>query len=76
MTPNGKIWNWLVWTLFVLLIGIFLGQFYRISQVEPNFLITVSEIKQYNRLIAKDITELDVRLILLEKKIYGMRVKP
>ena len=76
MTPNGKIWNWLVWTLFVLLIGIFLGQFWRISQVEPNFLITVSEIKQSNRLIAKDITELDVRLTLLEKKIYGTRVKP
>ena len=62
--------------LFSLLVGTGLGMFYRIKQVEPQLTIAQTEIKQSHSLIAKDITEIDVRLTLLEKKIYGTRVKP
>jgi len=62
--------------LFSLLVGTGLGMFYRIKQIEPQLTIAQTEIKQSHSLIAKDITELDVRLTLLEKKIYGTRVKP
>jgi len=75
MKRDGKFWNWLIWTLFVLLIGIGLGMFYRIKQIEPAFEITQAEIKESHKLLVKDFTELDIRLTLLEKKIHGMRVK-
>ena len=75
MNRDGKTWNWLIWTMFVLLIGIGLGMFWRIKQVEPNLRTAQAEIKQTNRLMAEDLADLDVRLTLIEKQIYGTRVK-
>jgi len=61
--------------LFCLLIGTGLGMFYRIKQVEPQLTTAQAEIKQSHRLMVKDLTDLDVRLGLVEKKVHGMRVK-
>ena len=62
--------------LFCLLFGTGLGMFYRIKQVEPQLTTVQAEIKQSHSFMVKDLTDLDVRLTLLEKKIYGTRVKP
>ncbi len=70
-----KGWNLVVWTLFILLIGIGLGQWWRIVQIEPKLRDAQDEIIKYNRNVAKDLTDLDVRLTLIEKKIHGTRVK-
>jgi putative copper export protein len=61
--------------LFCLLIGTGLGMFYRIKQVEPQLTIAQAEIKRSHSLMVKDLTELDVRLTLIEKQIHGTRVK-
>ena len=75
MNRDGNFWLTLVWTMFVLLIGIGLGMAWRIAQVEPNLSIAQIEIKQSHRLMVKDLTDLDVRLTLIEKQIHGTRVK-
>lgn len=75
MNRDGKFWTSLVWTLFVLIIGVILGQYWRIVQVEPQLTTAQAEIKHSHSLMVKDLTELDVRLTLIEKQIYGTRVK-
>lgn len=75
MNCYDKFWDWLIWTLFVLLIGIGLGMAWRIKQVEPQLTIAQAEIKRSHSLMTKDLTDLDVRLTLIEKQIHGTRVK-
>ncbi len=70
-----KAWMWIVWSLFILLIGVGLGQWWRIKQIEPKLRDAHIEILESNRKIAHDLTDLDVRLTLMEKKVYGTRVK-
>lgn len=75
MNRDGKFWNWLIWTMFILLIGFGIGQWYRIKQIEPQLTIAQAEIKRSHSLMVKDLTDLDVRLTLIEKKVYGTSVK-
>ena len=74
MKAESKFWERLIWTLFVLLIGICIGQYLRIKQVEPQLATAQSEIKASHTLLVKDLTDLDVRLKLIEKKVLGMRI--
>ena len=75
MNRDGKFWNSLIWTLFILMIGIAFGMWWRIKQVEPNLSIAQAEIKRSHSLMVKDLVDLDVRLTLIEKQIHGTRVK-
>jgi len=75
MNYDGEFWNCLIWTIFILFIGIGIGQYWRIVQVEPQLTIAQAEIKKSHSLMVKDLVDLDVRLTLIEKKIHGMRVK-
>ena len=75
MNRDGNFWTLIVWTMFVLLIGIGLGMWWRIQQVEPQLTTAQAEIKEYQRSMARDFTDLDVRLTLVEKQIHGTRVK-
>ena len=75
MNRDGNFWTLIVWTMFVLLIGIGLGMFWRIQQVEPQLTTAQAEIKRSHSLMVKDLVDLDVRLTLVEKQIHGARVK-
>jgi hypothetical protein len=76
MNRDGKFWNWLVWTMFILLIGMGLGMWWRITQIEPNLAIAQAEIKRSHSLMVKDLTDLDVRLTLIENEAekHGWKV--
>lgn len=75
MNRDGTFWDRLIRITFILFIGVALGMTYRIKQVEPQLTTAQAEIKRTNRLMAYDLADLEVRIILLEKKIYGGRVK-
>ena len=75
MNRDGTFWNWVPWTLFIFMICIATGQYWRIVQVEPQLITAQAEIKRTNRLMAEDLADMDVLITLLEKKIHGGRLK-
>ena len=53
---------------FVLLIGIGLGYYWRACQVEPTLIQKIEKVKENQREVSKELTSLEVRIGILEKK--------
>ncbi len=58
--------------LFVLLLGVGLGQWWRIAQVEPMkdqiIMEMLEEIREQRRKVAKDVIDFEIRLGILERQ--------
>jgi len=53
---------------FILLIGVGLGYYWRACQVEPALIQKIEKVKENQREISRELTSLEVRIGILEKK--------